>query len=149
MLIEFDEHFDLRAEEVYPYFRSPRNWPRLYGSFGDVEDRGGGWFAVPLRGFPFPLVAKMTRDEPNRRVSWTFKGFWRGTGDIAFVPTSGGVTIRGYERISVRLLACASSIAERLFLERRFRQVWAYGWRRLRKQAEEPATPPTGTKPRP
>ena len=139
MLIEFDEHFDLPVDEVYPYFRSPEDWPRLYRSFGAVEDRGGGWFAVPLKGFPFPLVARMTKDDPNRCVAWVFRGFWHGAGEVSFVPTGGGVTVRGYERISVRPLAALSAVAERLFLERRFRQVWALGWRRLRRQAEAPA----------
>lgn len=102
MLIQFDEQFDLSAGEVYPYFRSPRDWPRLYGAFGDVEDRGQAWYAVPLRGFPFALVTKVTRDEPDTRVAWTFRGFWRGEGEVCFVPTAHGVAIRGYERISVR-----------------------------------------------
>lgn len=140
MLIEFDEHFDLPIEEVYPYFRSPKDWPRLYGSFGAVEERGDGWYAVPLRRFPFPLVAKVTRDEPNQCVAWTFGGFWRGDGEVSFRPTDRGVAIRGYERISIRPLARLSGLLERLFLERRFRRVWALGWRRLRRQAERTAT---------
>jgi len=140
MLIEFDEQFDLPVDQVYSYFRSPKDWPRLYGAFGEVEERGEGWYTVPLRGFPFPLVARMTRDEPNRCVAWTFRGFWRGEGEVSFLPTDRGVAIRGYERISVRRLACLSHLLERLFLERRFRRVWASGWRRLRRQADGPAT---------
>ena len=145
MLIEFDEHFDLSADQVYPYLRSPQDWPRLYGAFGDVEDRGDGWYAVPLRAFPFPLVAKMTKDEPNKRVAWTFKGFWRGSGEVSFVPTDHGVRIQGYEEISVRVLPVLSVVLEHFFLERRFRRVWASGWRRLRDQAEGVSSRPRGT----
>lgn len=136
MLIQFDEQIDLPVERVYAYFRSPKEWPRLYGSFGDVEERGEGWYAVPLRRFPFPLVARVTRAEPNRCVSWTFRGFWRGDGEVSFHPTERGVAIRGYERISVGPLACFSRFLERVMLERPFRRVWASGWRRLRREAE-------------
>lgn len=136
MLISFDEELHLPVEDVYPYFRSPRDWPRLYGTFGDVEERGGGWFAVPLRAFPFPLVARITVDEPLRRVAWEFKGFWSGNGEVAFGPAAGGVTVKGYERISIRPLPWLSPLLERLFLERRFKAVWESGWRRLRRQAQ-------------
>lgn len=134
MLISFDEEFELPVETVYGYLRSPRDWPRLYGSFGEVEDRGGDWFAVPLRAFPFPLVARMTADEPLRRVAWEFREFWRGEGEVSFEKTPGGVRVKGYERISIRPLLFFSPLVERLFLERRFRAVWDSGWRRLRKQ---------------
>jgi len=66
MLIEADEHFDLPANRVYPYFRTPKDWTRL----------------------------------------------------------------------------CGASVLERLFLERRFRRVWASGWRRLRREAERIVTDP-------
>jgi hypothetical protein len=135
MLVEFEEEFELSADDVYPYFRSPRDWPRLYGSFGEVEDRGQGWFAVPLRRFPFPLVARITKDEPMRNVEWELGGFWRGEGRVSFVPTDRGVAIRGYERISAGPLPWLARLLERLFLEKRFRAVWASGWRRLRRQA--------------
>jgi len=136
VLIQFEERLDLPVEDVYPFFKSPRDWPRLYGSFGDVEDRGDGWYAVPLKGFPFPLVARVTLDEPNRSVSWSFRGFWRGTGEVSFEPTEHGVIIRGYERISVRPAGFASPLLERHFLEKRFRRVWESGWRRLRRHAQ-------------
>lgn len=134
MLLEFSEEFELPVEDVYPYFRTPRDWPRLYGRFGEVEDRGEGWYAVPLKGFPFPLVARMTGDEPLRCVRWEFKGFWRGAGEVSFSTTPGGVRVQGYERISVRPLLWLSPLVERLWLEKRFRAVWESGWRRLRRQ---------------
>lgn len=143
MLIELNEKLAVPVEDVYPYFRTPNDWARLYGAFGEVVNRGGGWYAVPLRRFPFPLVARITRDEPLRCVTWELKGFWRGEGEVSFTPTSSGVTVQGYERISVRPLLGLSPLAERLFLESRFKAVWASGWRRLRRQAAAGATPST------
>lgn len=135
MLIEFDEEVELPADAVYPYFQTPADWPRLYGSFGAVQDRGDGWFAVPLRRFPFPLVAKVTRDEPLRCVRWAFKGFWRGEGEVRFTPAVGGTRVEGYERIAVPRLLGLGPVVERLFLERRFARLWESGWRRLRRLA--------------
>ena len=143
MLIEFDEEVDLPVEDVYPYFRSPLDWPRLYGAFGEVEDRGQGWYAVPLRGFPFPLVARGTKDEPLKSVQWTFEGVGRGEGQVSFAPRSRGVAILGFERISPQLPLGLGSLVERLFLAKRFEKVWESGWRRLRRQAAGRAGDPT------
>lgn len=136
MLTRFREEFDLPVTEVYPYFRTPKDWPRLYGAFGAVEDRGNGWYAVPLRRFPFPLIAKVTTDEPERCVRWTLRGFWRGEGEVRFTPTGRGVLVEGYEHITVWPLFWVAPLVERLFLERRFKKVWESGWRRLRRQAK-------------
>lgn len=135
MLIQFDNEFDLPVEAAYACFRTPRDWPRIFGAFGEVEDRGDGWFAVPLRRFPFPLVARITRDEPLHLVEWEFRGFWRGTGQVTFAPTARGVAIRGFERISARPLGPLAPLLEPLLLEKRFRKVWETGWRRLRREA--------------
>jgi uncharacterized membrane protein len=133
MIIRFEEQFEMPVEEIYRYFKTPMDWPRLYGAFGEVKDRGGGWVAVPLRGFPFPLVAKTTHDEPLRRVCWIFRGFWRGTGEVRFRERPGGVIVEGFEEIAIRPLGFLSPIVESLMLERRFRGIWEHGWRRLRK----------------
>ena len=135
MIIQFDEDLDLPVADVYGIFKTPVDWTRLYGSFGEVEDRGEGWFAVPLKGFPFPLVAKIIDDEPMKRVRWIFRGFWRGTGEVRFAERTDGVTVEGYEEIAVRPLGLLSPLVERLLLERRFRAIWSAGWRRLRLQA--------------
>jgi len=135
MIIRFDEDLDLPVADVYGIFKTPVDWTRLYGSFGEVEDRGEGWFAVPLRGFPFPLVAKITDDEPLRRVRWVFRGFWRGVGEVRLSDRQGGVRVEGFEEIGVRPLGFLSPVVERLLLERRFRAIWSAGWRRLRRQA--------------
>ena len=135
MLVEFVEEFGVSREEAYEYFRTPLHWPQLFKAFGEVEDRGQGWYAVPLRSFPFPLVTRITRDEPLQRVEWIFDGFWRGEGQVVFEQTNNGVKIRGYERISPSALFWLAPLAERLFLEARLRKVWESGWRRLRQQA--------------
>lgn len=144
MLIQFDHEFDLPADEAYSYFRTPRDWPRLFGAFGPVEDRGQGWYAVPLRRFPFPLVARVTRDEPSSRVEWEFRGFWRGEGQVCFTPADHGVAIRGFERISVRPLGPLAPLVEGLLMRKRFEKVWEAGWRQLRREAARRAavTPP-------
>jgi hypothetical protein len=135
MLLEFNEEFGVSREEAYECFRTPMHWPQLFKAFGEAEDRGQGWYAVPLRSFPFPRVTRITRDEPMHCVEWTFDGFWRGEGQVVFEPTSGGVVIRGYESISPIGLFWLAPLAERLFLEARFRKVWESGWRRLRRPA--------------
>jgi hypothetical protein len=135
MRVEFAEEFRVPVEDAYEYFRSPLHWPRLFRAFGEPEDRGGGWYAVPFRGFPFPLVTRITRDEPLRCVEWVFEGFWRGEAQVLFEPTPDGVLVRGYEQISPVRLLWLAPLAERLFLEGRFRKVWESGWRRLRRQA--------------
>jgi len=133
MLITFSERFTLPVEEVFSYFASPADWGRLYGSAG-VRDLGSGWFAIGLKGFPFPLVAKSTVVEDNKRVCWTFRGFWRGEGEIRFTPSAGSVLLEGHERVAVRWLFFLSPVVERLLLESQFRTIWQLGWRRLHKR---------------
>jgi hypothetical protein len=136
MRVSFDEKFSLPVSEVFSFFRSPRDWTRLYGLIGEVKDLGDGWFSVPLKSFPFPLVAKNTRLEPHRLVRWTFRGFWRGEGEVVFSETDGGVAVKGYEEISVRYLGFLSPVVEKLLLEKTFHAIWRSGWRRLARRAE-------------
>lgn len=134
MRIDFDETFQLPVDVVESYFRTPADWVRLYGLAGEVEDRGDGWIAVPLAGFPFPLLAKTVEHQQGERVRWVFRGFWKGEGEVRFGRTrTGGCRIQGFEEIAVRPLGPLSRALERLFLERRFRAIWALGWRRLRR----------------
>ena len=147
MLITFSERFALPVEEVFSYFATPADWVRLYGSAG-VRDLGSGWYAVGIKGFPFPLVAKSTVVEPYRLVRWTFRGFWRGEGEIRFIPSPGSVLLEGYERAAVRWLFFLSPIVERLLLESRFRKMWELGWRRLHKR-EPPRNPEAPDNPTP
>jgi hypothetical protein len=133
MIIQFKEQFALPIDEIFSYFQTPADWTRLYGLAGEVKNLGGGWFAIPLKSFPFPLVAKNTIVEPAKLVQWKFRGFWRGEGEVIFEKSNDHVTIEGYEEISIRWLFFFSVIIEKLFLERLFRGIWELGWRRLRK----------------
>lgn len=139
MIIRFRETFALPAVDVYAYFRTPADWVRLYGFAGRVTDRGGGWYAVPLRGFPFPLVARVTVADAPRRVRWQFRGFWKGEGEVRIEEGPRGIVVEGYEDIRVRWLGPLSVPVERLCLERPFRRIWQLGWDRLRRR--EPAAP--------
>ena len=139
MLIKFQHEFSLPVEELYSYFQTPADWTRLYGLAGDVKDLGSGWYAVQLKRFPLPLVAKNTEQKVNEFVSWVFRGFWRGRGEVRFTQSPTGVVVEGYEEISVRYLFFLSPLIERLFLERSFRSIWEIGWGRLRKR--EAASP--------
>ena len=132
MRITFSERFALPTEEVFSYFASPADWSRLFG-FSGVRDLGSGWYAVGIKGFPFPLVAKSTLVEANRLARWTFRGFWSGHGEVRFTPSPESVLVEGYEEIAVRWLFFLSPLVERLFLESGFRSLWQFGWRRLRK----------------
>jgi len=132
MRIEFSEFIPRPVEQVFGFFETPADWVRLYGLAGEVEDRGHGWYAVPLQRFPFPLVARVTALEPLRLVQWQLGGFWRGSGELRFTSGPGGVQLDGYEEVSARWLPGVSWILERLFMEREFRRIWSLGWARLR-----------------
>ena len=134
MITRFRHEFSLPASEVYAYFETPADWVRLYGLADDVRDLGDGWHAVPLKRFPFPLVASNTVQRPNELVRWVFRGFWRGQGEVRFTESAAGVIVEGYEEIAVRWLFFLSPLVERLFLESRFRAIWEIGWERLRKR---------------
>lgn len=135
MFLEFEERIALPAATVYAYFRSPADWVRLYGAFGHVEHRGDGWYAIPLKGFPWPLEAKIVSEVPDRLVHWRFRGFWRGDGQVRLTPEPGGVLVTGFERIRPAGLSLLAPVAERLMLDKRFRAIWAAGFRRLRREA--------------
>lgn len=137
MRIDFHERFRLPVAEVYQYFRTPADWTRLYGLVGDPDDLGDGWYAIGLKAFPFPLVARNTEQEAERFVCWVFRGFWQGRGEVRFEETGDGVLVSGFEEISVRWLFFLSPLVEKAMLENRFRAIWAIGWNRLRKR--EPA----------
>lgn len=92
MRIEFCESFHLPVEEVYEYLRSAADWPRLYGSYGEVIDYGDGWLGVPIKSFSFPLVARAIKNVPCELVRWELGRFWCGEGEVRFEvqPSRGG-----------------------------------------------------------
>jgi len=134
---EFHEDIPLSPAKIYDFMRSPMDWTRLYGAFGEVEDRGEGWYAVPLKRSPFPLVARITENEPGRRVAWEFRGIWRGRAELNLKPTEEGTLVTGFETISIPRMLGLGPMIERRFLERGFQAVW--GWRRLRRMASAEA----------
>jgi deazaflavin-dependent oxidoreductase (nitroreductase family) len=133
---EFREDIPLPPAEVYAYFRTPRDWTRLYGSFGDVENRGNGWYAVPVKRSPIPLVARITEDVPGQRVAWVFRGTWKGQGEVNFEPGETGTLVTGFEAITIPCLLGLGPIIERRLLEAPFQAIWDSGWRRLRRLAD-------------
>jgi hypothetical protein len=135
MLIKFDEYFDVKPEIVYSYFKTPADWPRLFLAFGQAKLKDNDWYVVPFRNFPFPLITKITRNEPNKKVAWIFKGFWHG--EVIIETKENGVHVGGYEKISINRLSLFSPLIERLYLERRFNLIWLSGWRKLKEIEKE------------
>ncbi len=133
MILEFKEQFRLPAAKVYSYFETPADWARVFGLKGTSKNLGDGWYEVPLKNFPFPLVARNTEQELGKMVRWVFRGFWKGRGEVRFVETPDGVLVEGFEEVAARPLLFLSPLVERLVLERGFRAVWKIGWHRMRK----------------
>ena len=131
MRIEFNETVTADPATVYGYLRTPQDWTRLYGSFGDTIDRGDGWVAIPLRRFPFPLVARMTADHGPDHVAWELRGFFTGRAEVHIRPRGNGSLVRGYEEASIPSLLGLGPMLEKRFLEDRFHRLWSGGWRRL------------------
>lgn len=133
MIVRFSKAFHLPIATVFEYFASPDGWVRLYGFGGRARALDGGWYAVPLRRFPFPLVARVTAREENALVRWTYRGFWKGDGEVRLSQRYGRTFVSGSETLSLRPLGFASRVIERLFIERPFAETWELGWRRLRR----------------
>lgn len=142
MHLAFREEIGLKPADIYDFMRTPAGWTRLYGSFGKVTDRGDGWYAVPLRRWPFPLVARVVEDDPERRVVWEFGGFWRGIGEVNLEPTLRGTLVTGHETVYIPRLLGLGRVIERHVLEPAFRAIWESGWRRLRRMAAEAPVDP-------
>lgn len=147
MFLSFQERIALPVSRLHGYFRTPEDWVRLYGAFGRVEDLGDGWRAVRLARFPIPLIAKITEDRPERLVRWRFRGFWQGEGEIRFEQDGDAVLVEGFEHICPRGLSVLAPLAERLFLEKRFRALWRAGFRRLEREARAAGGGVTTTRP--
>ena len=138
MRLEFDVFTALPPEQVYDFFKTPLDWPRLFTAFGPATERNDGWTTVPIRRSPIPLIARITTDEPQR-VAWDLRGFWRGDGEVRFEDIARGTRVTGYEQIEVPRLLGLGRLIEK-WAEPRFALVWESGWRRLRKM-----TPTTET----
>lgn len=138
MRLDFDVATRLSPEQVYAFFKTPADWPRLFPAFGEVSVRDDGWFTVPMHRSPVPLIAKNTVDDPGRRVAWDLRGLWKGDGEVRFELTGDGTRVTGHEEVTLpRLLGLGSQLEK--WAQPRFAAVWEGGWRRLRKM--EPTDP--------
>jgi uncharacterized protein YndB with AHSA1/START domain len=133
MRIDFDEEVPVPPETVFDYLRSPTEWPRLYGSFGETRDLGGGWIAVPLAGDHPDLEARITRLELDRHAAWELRGTFAGDGAVTLTPIPEGTRITGFEQVQVAGLDDPET--ERR-LQAGFEAIWRSGWDRLRRLAE-------------
>lgn len=136
MYIEFQQEFNLPIDKVFSYFKGPIEWMNLYGKVSNAKHLKNEWKRIPLKKFPFPLVAKMIVREENKRVKYIFGGFWRGIAEIHFSETNGKTLISGYEYITPHGLWIFASLAERLFMKKEFERVWNLGWKRLHKMSQ-------------
>ncbi len=137
MRVDFDETVPVPPDEAYDYLRSPTEWPRLYGDFGDVRDLGDGWFAVALPGDRPDLEAWMTANRPNTHAAWDLRGVFAGRGEVHLEPAGEGTRITGFEEIDVSAFEGDDDLLAQL--DREFRAIWQFGWNRLREQTREPA----------
>lgn len=135
MYLDFKEEFDIPISEVYPYFETPSDWAKLYGVVKPSMILKDGWHSIPLKMFPFPLIAKNVLSEPEARVRWIFGGFWRGVGEVNFSKENGNTIIEGFEYIIPHGLWIFSSLFERYFMEKEFQRIWNLGWKRIRKSS--------------
>jgi len=133
MHLDFDETFQITPAEAYDCCKTPGDWPRLFGAFTKVTDRGAGWHAVSMRRSPIPLVVKITVDVPNEQVAWDLRGFWKGDGAVQFELTETGTRVTGHETINLPGPLGLGRLMERVF-QPGFAAVWESGWRRLRKR---------------
>ena len=84
MYISFTEEFELPISTIFPYFKSPSDWAKLYGVVKPTKLLRDDWYAIPLNMFPFPLLAKNVEYHDGKKVRWIFGGFWRGVGEVNF-----------------------------------------------------------------
>lgn len=133
MQLDFDLCTDLAPEEVYAFFRTPHDWPRLFNAFESAEERPDGWVRVPIRRSPFVLIAKNTAVEENRTVAWKLRGFWSGRGEIHLEAIPNGTRITGFEKVSPPRLLGWGGLWER-WAAPSFSAVWESGWRQIRRR---------------
>jgi len=135
--LSFKEEFDLPVSSIFPYFESPSEWGKLYGIVKPSKKLGDDWYAVPLKKFPFPLVAKNVQYEHEKKVCWIFGGFWRGVGEINFSANDSKTIVEGFEYISAHGLWLLSSLFEKHFMEKEFKRIWDFGWKRVKRNAQK------------
>jgi len=133
MYLSFKEEFDLPVSVIFPYFKSPSEWAKLYGAVKPTKLIENGWYAVPLKMFPFPLMAKNVELDYEKRVRWIFGGFWKGVGEVNFYKGENTTIVEGFEYITAHGLWLMSGLFEKFFMENEFKRIWNLGWKRIRK----------------
>lgn len=129
MRIVFDEQVPVPPEVVFEYMRSPTEWPRLYGAFGEVTDLGGGWYRIPLAGGPPHLEARPTALVENQHAAWDLRGTFAGKGKVNLEPVEGGTRVTGFEEVEVAGVSDPEHLA---VIASGFEAIWQTGWERLR-----------------
>ncbi len=136
MRLDFDLQTDLSPEDIYSYFRTPHDWPRLFTAFGPAEEDDDGWVRVRIRHSPFALSAKNITTEENQSATWDLRGFWKGRGEIHLTPIPNGTQITGFEKVSPPRLLGWGGLFER-WAAPSFAAVWESGWRQIRRNADQ------------
>ena len=139
MRLEFDVVTDLTPAQVYDFFWTPHNWPRLFTAFDEATNYKDGWVRVPIRRSPFSLTAKVTKTKHNTHVAWKLHGFWEGRGEINLQDLQDGTRITGFEKVRPPRLLGWGGMLER-WAEPRFAEVWESGWRRIRRTVRQPSS---------
>ncbi len=133
MYLSFREEFDLPISKIFPYFKSPSEWAKLYGVVRPTKILKDDWYAVPLKMFPFPLMAKNVEFHHDKKVRWIFGGFWRGIGEVNFYNKNNNTIVEGFEYITPHGFWLMSSLFEKYFMEKEFERIWKLGWIRIRR----------------
>ncbi len=133
MYLSFTEEFDLPIGTIFPYFKSPSDWAKLYGVVKPTKVLEDDWYAIPLKMFPFPLLAKNVEYHDEKKVRWIFGGFWRGVGEVNFSTKNNKTIVEGFEYITPHGIWLFSSFLEKRFMEKEFNKIWNLGWKRIRK----------------
>ena len=137
MYLSFREEFDLPISIIFPYFKSPSEWAKLYGVVKPTKVLEDDWHAIPLKIFPFPLLAKNVEYHHEKKVRWIFGGFWRGVGEVNFYSENNKTIVEGFEYITPHGLWFVSSLFEKHIMEKEFERIWNLGWKRIRKNEGE------------
>jgi hypothetical protein len=135
--LQFREEFTLPAHQIFRYFATPADWATLYGVSGDTKVKGDGWYAVPLKRFPFPLVARNVEAQPDRLVRWMFGGFWRGVGEVRLTESGDITVVEGFEYITAHGLWLLATRFEERFMNTEFERIWSLGWDRIRRNEQQ------------
>jgi hypothetical protein len=133
MYLHFREQFDLPIKKIFPYFESPSEWAKLYGVVKPTKILKDHWHAIPLKKFPFPLLAKNVEYHHEKSVRWIFGKFWRGVGEVNFYSKNNKAIVEGFEYITPHGVWLISSLLEKHFMEEEFTKIWNLGWKRIRK----------------